>query len=246
MEKKLIEEWLKIDRDYGYCDGYCDGSGWGWGSGDGSGNDDGSGCGGGGGDGSGNGDGCGSGSGWGSGYCYGSGWGSGNGGGKGILKYKSYPIFYIDGVATIITHILRNVARGFVVNSDLTLTKTYVAKGNNSFAHGSTLREAVESLRKKIVANLNIDERIEEFKKRFNKKDKYLGSEFYEWHHLLTGSCLQGRNQFIKEKELSLEDSFTVNEFLEIVRGAYGWETLKELEKFYEKENHNQTTGKQQ
>ena len=191
MEKKLIEEWVKIS--YGYGSGYGSGSGF--------------------------------------------------GGNLRLKKYNEHYAFPIDGITTIITNIKNNIAKGFIINDDLTLQKTFVAKHGNLFAHGSTVREAIQSLQSKIFANMNPREKIEEFKKQFNKQDKYKGSLFFDWHNLLTGSCLQGRNTFIQTKGLSLEKDYTVKEFLEIVKGAFGWSVLKELVKYYDYEEKNKING---
>ena len=204
MEKKLIDEWLKVRYNWNY------GSGSGDGSGDGS----------------------------------GSGFGSSYGFGYKLKKYNEHYIFAIDQTPTIITNIRNNIAKGFIVSNDLTLQKTFVAKQGNLFAHGSTAKEAVQSLQKKFFANMDIDEKIKEFKKQFNKQDKYKGSLFFDWHNHLTGSCLQGRKAFIKEKSLSLEKDYTVKEFLSIVKGAYGWGILKKLVEYYDYEEKNKYGGK--
>lgn len=88
-------------------------------------------------------------------------------------------------------------------------------------------------LNEKIFNDMDIDKKIEIFKGKFNKTDKYKGTEFFEWHHNLTGSCLQGRNLFVKNKGINLNDKYTVLEFLNIVKGSYGWGALKNLEDYY-------------
>ena len=223
MEKKLIEKWLKVNNGDGYGSGYGDGFGYSSGSGFGDGY------------GSGDGSGYGYGFGYSSGYVFDSGDGSGfgYGFGYGLKKYNKDYIFKIDNIQTIIKNIKKNIAKGFIVNDDLTLQKTYIAKGNNLFAHGKTIHEAMQSLQEKIFETMDIEEKIEEFKNKFNKKDKYKGTLFFEWHHHLTGSCLQGRENFVKSNNLDVEKEYTVKEFLEIVKNAYGWKYLKELEEYY-------------
>ena len=72
--------------------------------------------------GSGYGDGSGSGSGYGS----GSGSGSGDGSGSGIAEYNGVAVYRIDGVPTLIASVRGNIARGQILNSDLTTTPCYV------------------------------------------------------------------------------------------------------------------------
>ena len=193
MEKKLIEEWLKVDNGNGSGYGFGDGSGSGssYGSGDGNG--------------SGYGYGFGSGDGIGFGFGSGDGNGSGYGFGNGISKYNNHYVFIIDNISTIITSIHGNVAKGFILNKNLTLEKIFVAKGNNKFAHGKTLKEAVADLQEKIFDDLDIEEKIEMFNKQFNRVEKYSGEEFYKWHHILTDSCTAGRDNFVRENNLDLK-----------------------------------------
>lgn len=260
MEKKLIEEWLKINFNSGFGAGIS--SGHGYSSGAGCGYDYGevyntnydsafgyspsSGYG--------TGNASGAGTYYGFGFGFGHGYGSGNDSGCGygtgaisddnvdsnsnLKKYNKNYIFLIDGVYTIIKSIKGNVAKGYILNQDLTIEKTYIVKGNNMFAHGKNLKEAIQSLQNKIFKYMDVDKKINEFIKTFNKVDKYKGTEFFKWHHLLTGSCLQGRNNFIHNKNLDINAKYTVNEFLDIVKDAYGWNIIKKLIKYY-KEGDN-------
>ena len=213
MEKKLIEEWLKVDNGDGYGSGSSYASGSSYGSGYGSGSS----------------------------YGYGSGFGdasgSGSGYGDGISKYNNHYVFIIDNISTIITSIHGNVAKGFILNKNLTLEKTFVAKGNNKFAHGKTLKEAVADLQKKIFDDLDIEEKIEMFNKQFNRVEKYSGEEFYKWHHILTDSCTAGRDNFVRENNLDLKKLYTVDEFIKITKDSYGGNIIKKLRE--EKKNND-------
>lgn len=203
MEKKLIEEWLKVDNGDGYGSGssYASGSSYGYG------------------------------------YGFGDASGSGSGYGDGISKYNNHYVFIIDNISTIITSIHGNVAKGFILNKNLTLEKTFVAKGNNKFAHGKTLKEAVADLQKKIFDDLDIEEKIEMFNKQFNRVEKYSGEEFYKWHHILTDSCTAGRDNFVRENNLDLKKLYTVDEFIKITKDSYGGNIIKKLRE--EKKNND-------
>ena len=119
---------------------------------------------------SGDGSGYGQGSGNCSGDCYGCGSGCGDGfgfvDGRGTgyiptIMFNEVPVMtnikslngnivdYINDVPVIITHILDNFAAGFIVKNDLTLSPCFIAKVNDSFIYGTTLKEAVT------VAKLN-------------------------------------------------------------------------------------------
>jgi hypothetical protein len=93
---------------------------------------------------------------------------------------------------------------GGIVNKDLSITPCFVVKEQNYFAHGNSLKEAIKSLNNKLLLKLPIEERIENFIKEFNLNNKYKVELFYNWHFLLTGSCVIGRNSFMKNNNISL------------------------------------------
>ena len=60
-------------------------------------------------------------------------------------------------------------------------------------------------------------------------------AEFYRWHHILTGSCTMGRNEFVKAHELDMDKDYTVGYFLTITANSFGGEIIKQLRELYEK-----------
>ena len=203
MEEVKVREWLRVDEHWGY--GY--GSGWGRGSG--------------------------SGSGWGSGS--GSGWGEGSGWGwgEGIKSLNGQTVHMIDKVPTIITSIHFNLSKGFILNDDLTLTPCHVIKYNGLFAHGETPQAAQEALRKKMFEAMDTEEAIEKFCETFKKGERYPGHDFFEWHHYLTGSCEMGRQAFVRNHDIDLDKTYTVEEFIELTEMDYGGEVIKDLKERY-------------
>ena len=91
----------------------------------------------------------------------------------------------------------------------------------------------MESLEEKIFDNLDADEKIAEFRKNFNDKDKYLASKFYKWHHNLTGSCKMGRDSFVKNNNINLKSKITVVEFIRLTENNYMGDIIKQLKEFY-------------
>ena len=181
------------------------------------------------------GDGHSNGTGDGSGFCvgYGSLDGSGEGSGLDAMNIKTFKgciVDYIDGVPTIITHIHNNVASGFIIKFDMTLIPCYVAKAGNYFAHGKTLKDAVEDAEAKEMYNIPIEERIEKFMEVFGSLDsEHTGKEFYYWHHTLTGSCRMGRDKFCKDNNIDLEKKYSVKYFLNITKNSYGGDIIKQI-----------------
>ena len=218
---------------YGYGSGFGSGSGYGegYGYGSGSGYGYGSGSGYGDGYGSGSGSGYGSGYGYGSGSGYGDGDGSGYGDGGGIKTFCGKKVYIIDEVQTIIESVRANIARGYILQKDFTLTPCYVVKENGKFAHGNTLREAFEALQEKLYDDSTEEERLDKFREHFTDfSKKYPARELFVWHHILTGSCKAGRESFCRDNGIDIENStFTIYEFISLTKDSYGGETIKKL-----------------
>lgn len=239
---EAIADFLRVDRDAGYdhCPDYALDRYGSCGSGSGC-----SGCGNNSGNGypsEGGGSGYYDGSGYGD-YCYGilssgkgtDGYGYGNSYGYGrcsedIKNIWEAQVHIIDGIPTIIRSIHGNVAVGGVLCEDLSLLKCYVVKGGRFFAHGETLREAQKALERKILNNMPTAERIAEFIGRFEPGKKYPARLYYDWHHILTGSCKMGREAFARDHGYDLDkDELTPEEFMELTKDAYGGGVIREL-----------------
>lgn len=218
-----IKQFLNIGSGCGY--GYGSGYGCGCGYGDGYGSGYGSGCGCG--YGYGSGDGYGSGSGYGCGY----GSGCGSGYGDGVKSINGNSIYVVDNIPTIITNVKGNIAKGFILHSDLSLTPCFIVKENNQFSHGNTLHEAFESLQEKLYDDSTEEERILKFKEHFSDfSKKYSAKDLFIWHHVLTGSCKAGREAFCTDKGIDVDnDRFTVYEFIELTKNSYGGDIIRRL-----------------
>ena len=172
------------------------------------------------------------GDGYGDGYGYGDGDGSGSG--HGVKSFAGRLIFEIDDIQTAITHIKDDIAKGFILNGDFTINPCYIVKGNGFFAHGKTIREAQRALVGKYMEDMGEDEVIEKFMAEFEHDKKYKGTVFFDWHHYLTGSCLMGRESFVKNHGLDLNALYTVDEFITLCEDAYGGEIIKKLKNVWE------------
>ena len=152
----------------------------------------------------------------------------------GIKTLNGNIVDYIDNVPSVITQVHGNIACGYIVKEDLTLESCFIAKVGNSFAHGKTLKDAVADAEAKETKRLPIEERIEKFIEVFGSLDsEHTGKEFYDWHHILTGSCRMGRNEFCKSHSIDLTQKYTVKYFLDITKDSYGSDVIKLIEEAY-------------
>ena len=219
MEDLTREAFLHTDFD-GYGDdsgdGYGDGSRYGDGYSDGSGD----------------------GYGYGSGYGSGTGYGSGSGYGYGLKSINGQTVDMIDRVPTILTRIVGNVAKGFIVRNDLSLAPTFVCKQGNTFAHGETLHKAREALLEKLFDDMPTEERIAAFCAEFKPGVKRQATDFFSWHHRLTGSCEQGRREFARQHDVDIDnDVLTPEEFFALTRDSYGSSIIRQTEEAFAASN---------
>ena len=160
--------------------------------------------------------------------------GSGKGYGYGIKEINGKEIYMVDDIPTIFKSIRNNIAKGFIVKSDLQFEPCYIVKENNQFAHGDTLKDAFMSLQEKLYDYSTEEERIESFKKLFPEYDvKYNNRDLFVYHHVLTGSCRMGREAFMSNKGLSLDGKTSVREFVKLTQDAYGGDIIKKLPEAY-------------
>jgi hypothetical protein len=207
-----IEKFLEIGDGYG--------SGYGYGSCSGSGDGSGSGSG--------------SGYGYGSGSGSGDGSGSGSGSGSGFIEFDGHKIYKIDDVPTCIIRVSGSYAIGFTIKDNSVKVPCYIARVENFFAHGETLREAFNDATAKATQAKPIEQRIAETVKIHPDPDCIVeNSELYRLHNILTGSCEFGRKQFIERHGISLDDSMTMREFISLTKNDFGGDTIKKLAAAY-------------
>ena len=164
----------------------------------------------------------------------GDGYGDGSGSGDGIAEYNGAAVYSIDGVQTLIASVRGNIARGHIVNSDLSLTPCYICKIENSFAHGSSLREARNAALEKIFDDKPESERIAAFVRDHTPGVEYPNADFFSWHHRLTGSCKMGREQFANDHGIDVEHgSMTPEAFIRLTQDAFGGGIIRKLIEYY-------------
>lgn len=177
-------------------------------------------------------------SGYGCGYAWGSGGEhGGHGNAHGAVKsINGKEVYYVDGMPTIIESLHGNYGKGFTVGGDMHLRPCYIVKEQGYFAHGKTLAEAVAFAERKYNYHKPIEERIQEFKQLYPTLDTVADSiELFSWHHILTGSCRLGREEFLKSKGIEWTNGqITIKDFFDIAKDAYGKAVIRRLMQDYD------------
>ena len=144
-------------------------------------------------------------------------------------------VWSIDGLYTIIDSIRGNFAKGFILKKDFTLKPCYIAKVENDFAHGHTLRAAFSDALTKAVRNEPPQKRCDKFHQAYPDPDiKIPAKDLYFWHGYLTGSCKAGRDHFAEEHDIDLKnDFFSIRDFITLTRCSYGSNVIAILAEKY-------------
>ena len=170
----------------------------------------------------------------------GSSYGSGYGGGydDGVVSFCGQKVYQIDDVPTLIDHVHGNDAKGRILRDDLSTEACYIVRQGSLFAHGVTLRAAMDALRDKLFEDMPEDERIAEFVRTHEWGKQYPSADYYDWHHRLTGSCDMGRSEFAKRHGYRLTDGelLTVEEFIKLTENSYGGSVIRKLREAYKEE----------
>ena len=167
-------------------------------------------------------------------YGYGNGYGNGdgNGDGNGLKSVNGVYLHDIDGVLTGIYCAHGNVAKGFILQG-FAVKPCYIVRDGDVFAHGETLKDAEEALREKVMENMDEGEAITKFVEHFKPKTLYKNSEFFEWHHYLTGSCRMGRENFCANNGVDLNAESTPEYFIALTEHSFGGGTIEKLKRYY-------------
>lgn len=140
-------------------------------------------------------------------------------------------VWDVDNIPTIITNIHGNIAEGYTLQHNVLLVPCYIAKVGNFFAHGKTAHQALQDAQAKYETNKPLSERIADTVAKYPTLDTVVShTELYALHHILTGSCRFGRDEFAANHGLDPEQGeMTMRQFINLTMDAYGGDAIKEL-----------------
>ena len=117
---------------------------------------------------------------------------------------------------------------------DMTTEPCYVVKQSNFFAHGQTVREAMDAALEKAFDDMSVEDRLAAFRREHPPGLVYQNKDFFSWHHRLTGSCEMGRREFARQHDIDVENgSMTPEEFIRLTENAYCGHVIRQLKPMY-------------
>lgn len=159
-----------------------------------------------------------------------------------LSEFEGFKVYMVDHVPTCIesVHISMSLsyAVGFTIEDYWRRCPTIVAKVAGYFAHGDSLREAVQAAQEKLLRNIPIEYRIKAFVELYPDIHQLVpNKKLFDAHHTLTGSCYFGRKQFCKGNGIDLEGSMSVADFIRWTCAEYGDEIIHKLAIAYGRED---------
>ena len=134
--------------------------------------------------------------------------------------YNGEPHIIADGILSKVVNQKGDVYR--VVNHGED-KQSYIVKSGDVYSHGATLEEARDSLVYKIsdrdtskYEGLTVDSEV-------------TFAEAVAMYRTVTGACEKGVRYFVEQNEDKKKDKYTVKELLDLTKGAYGSDRLKEF-----------------
>lgn len=159
-----------------------------------------------------------------------------------MSEFEGHKVYMVDHVPTCIesVHISMSLsyAIGFTVEDYWRRCPTVVAKVAGYFAHGDSLRQAIQDAQEKLLHNIPIEDRIKQFVELYPDIHQLVpNKKLFDAHHYLTGSCYFGRKQFCKGNGIDLENSMSVADFIRWTCTEFGDEIIHQLAIAYGRED---------
>lgn len=131
----------------------------------------------------------------------------------GIMTIKINSEKIINGITIyLIDYIKQRKGTGFEVS------KTFLAKKDNIFYHADSVKEAITGIAKKIKSQKIKNEPLT--LNTLMTKNKYAQ---------ITGACTKGIKYFCELNELTNKKSMRLGDLLPLIKGYYGYKTIKSL-----------------
>ena len=95
----------------------------------------------------------------------------------------------------------------------------------------------MQAAQEKYNNNRPLHEKIADIIKKYPSfNTMVLHSELYSLHHVLTGSCKFGRDEFVKAHGLDPNNGeMTIRDFIKLTKNAYGGDIILQLKEAYDK-----------
>jgi len=100
-------------------------------------------------------------------------------------------------------------------------SKVFIVEQDNLFAHGKSIKEAINDLEFKKLSKLGANEHIQRV-----IKQGYIKPQDYRY---ITGACKEGTNKFLNDNNLGYDDTKSIDEVIELTKGNYGHDVFVRL-----------------
>ena len=155
--------------------------------------------------------------------------------GSDILSFNNHPTYMIDDYLVYITHCHAPWVLGEIINNDFTTQSCYMAKVNDKYVVGNSIREVIEGMREKIFEN---GDNNEDIARAFvlahpDYEKQYDWDEMVTWHSLSHFSCSDGRRDFTKSANMGSGKTATPRELIKHMKNSVSRDIAEKMERIY-------------
>lgn len=127
----------------------------------------------------------------------------------------------VDGIATFLRKKKKRgefeIWEGKFFNDD---QKCFVANRQDFYAHGRTIKEAIEDVNFKYLnESMDVQDVVNQI--------KATGSMSVAEFRMITGACREGCRRFLKQRGIS-KTELPFNEAIELIKDQFGWGRIQE------------------
>ena len=156
---------------------------------------------------------------------------------KSLKSYNGQKVYHIEDIAVILHSVVGHAANCSVIQPDMSLKRGVLVRYGNSFGFAEHSQEAFEKARELSIKRgweHAEEDPIAYMHKNYPDAEAQLERKtVFDLHNVLTGSCLDGREEFIKQRNISLEGTITLKEFFDLSKYEFGKETIAKVAKSY-------------
>lgn len=156
---------------------------------------------------------------------------------EGIVELNDQDVFSINDIPVHIKAIRNSTANVLMILEDFSTVEKYVYKIGNVIAFGDSVSEAAKNAKAMAIRNEchNCSPNFVNYvlSRYPDVNAKYPVTDLLELHNVITGSCVSGRTQYIRDNKIDLNGEISMKAFLISVRNLYGGDSIDKIIKAY-------------
>jgi hypothetical protein len=155
-----------------------------------------------------------------------------------ISYYNGLKVYFIENMPFVLYNVIGKAAYAGKLLPDMSIKRGVLVRYGDSFAFAESAKDAFDKARELSIKRgwkRTVPDPAKFMLDKYPDPDcLYPIKELLELHNILTGSCLSGREDFIRNNGLDITGKATLRDFFNYSKYVFGKETIAEVAKIYE------------